>query len=217
MGVFGCWGGLSAAPSGRFSEITSGSDYSCALRIDRLAQCWGSQQGIKVPPRLRKTSFQAIDAGIVHVCGIRTADKLIKCWGERGLDDTRKLPLASSRTPFLAVDSGSIYNCGVQNDQSVVCWGNVFGNPKGEINGVRAHMNSRTLYRHERTDIFENAITLRPGTVNVRAVTAIVPEGSTALVWIELVEAATDTPNTCLLYTSPSPRDRQKSRMPSSA
>ena len=27
---------------------------------------------------------------------------------------------------------------------------------------------------------------------------------------------ATD-PNTCLLYTSPSPRDRQKSRMPSSA
>ena len=25
------------------------------------------------------------------------------------------------------------------------------------------------------------------------------------------------TPNACLLYTSPSPRDRQKSRMPSSA
>ena len=29
--------------------------------------------------------------------------------------------------------------------------------------------------------------------------------------------AVTSTPNTCLLYTSPSPRDRQKSRMPSSA
>ena len=28
---------------------------------------------------------------------------------------------------------------------------------------------------------------------------------------------ATKPPNTCLLYTSPSPRDRQKSRMPSSA
>ena len=26
-----------------------------------------------------------------------------------------------------------------------------------------------------------------------------------------------DDPNSCLLYTSPSPRDRQKSRMPSSA
>ena len=29
--------------------------------------------------------------------------------------------------------------------------------------------------------------------------------------------ASPNTPNTCLLYTSPSPRDRQKSRMPSSA
>ena len=28
---------------------------------------------------------------------------------------------------------------------------------------------------------------------------------------------ATSDPSTCLLYTSPSPRDRQKSRMPSSA
>ena len=30
-------------------------------------------------------------------------------------------------------------------------------------------------------------------------------------------EASPKQPNTCLLYTSPSPRDRQKSRMPSSA
>ena len=29
--------------------------------------------------------------------------------------------------------------------------------------------------------------------------------------------AAPNTPNTCLLYTSPSPRDRTRSRMPSSA
>ena len=31
------------------------------------------------------------------------------------------------------------------------------------------------------------------------------------------VPTITGTPNGCLLYTSPSPRDRQKSRMPSSA
>ena len=36
--------------------------------------------------------------------------------------------------------------------------------------------------------------------------------------WYKLVkEFANDGLNTCLLYTSPSPRDRQKSRMPSSA
>ena len=34
---------------------------------------------------------------------------------------------------------------------------------------------------------------------------------------IEFTRPEPNTPNTCLLYTSPSPRDRQKSRMPSSA
>ena len=33
----------------------------------------------------------------------------------------------------------------------------------------------------------------------------------------ELEQVQTMGPYTCLLYTSPSPRDRQKSRMPSSA
>ena len=32
-----------------------------------------------------------------------------------------------------------------------------------------------------------------------------------------LVQVVHDQPGICLLYTSPSPRDRQKSRMPSSA
>ena len=37
--------------------------------------------------------------------------------------------------------------------------------------------------------------------------------------WLEISDDQTFiiNPNTCLLYTSPSPRDRQKSRMPSSA
>ena len=34
---------------------------------------------------------------------------------------------------------------------------------------------------------------------------------------IVVVHGGPGNPNTCLLYTSPSPRDRQKSRMPSSA
>ena len=32
-----------------------------------------------------------------------------------------------------------------------------------------------------------------------------------------LMQSSPNTPNTCLLYTSPSPRDRTRSRMPSSA
>ena len=48
-------------------------------------------------------------------------------------------------------------------------------------------------------------------------------EGDDALIWSDvpfaLEERLKDKPQliTCLLYTSPSPRDRQKSRMPSSA
>ena len=35
--------------------------------------------------------------------------------------------------------------------------------------------------------------------------------------WEQLTTADIEECGTCLLYTSPSPRDRQKSRMPSSA
>ena len=57
-----------------------------------------------------------------------------------------------------------------------------------------------------------------PGTV---ASGSIVPDGLS--IEDPLVDSSTDEPGTvafgsiCLLYTSPSPRDRQKSRMPSSA
>ena len=45
-----------------------------------------------------------------------------------------------------------------------------------------------------------------------RAMTRYIKRGGK--VWIRIFP---DVPITCLLYTSPSPRDRQKSRMPSSA
>ena len=40
---------------------------------------------------------------------------------------------------------------------------------------------------------------------------------SKKLTYIEFHEVVNKISNYCLLYTSPSPRDRQKSRMPSSA
>ena len=48
----------------------------------------------------------------------------------------------------------------------------------------------------------------------------IVDDGSTDATYNILNDLgfnSISTPKTCLLYTSPSPRDRQKSRMPSSA
>ena len=54
----------------------------------------------------------------------------------------------------------------------------------------------------DRTLILENAY-----------YSVISPEGCAAILWKDRAAA----PQACLLYTSPSPRDRQKSRMPSSA
>ena len=41
--------------------------------------------------------------------------------------------------------------------------------------------------------------------------------GIAAAIFVPLSEAGINVDMICLLYTSPSPRDRQKSRMPSSA
>ena len=52
-------------------------------------------------------------------------------------------------------------------------------------------------------------------TVRSTAFEAVADTGGTAT--IEQIDAVPPVSATCLLYTSPSPRDRQKSRMPSSA
>ena len=56
----------------------------------------------------------------------------------------------------------------------------------------------------------EDLYTLRPGVEPAKALLALPASLRAALLKMPLT-------NTCLLYTSPSPRDRQKSRMPSSA
>ena len=48
----------------------------------------------------------------------------------------------------------------------------------------------------------------------LRANEATAISGIKSIVWLDSIDALLQT---CLLYTSPSPRDRQKSRMPSSA
>ena len=48
-------------------------------------------------------------------------------------------------------------------------------------------------------------------------VAASVPDEAYTAVGVEITDAAGAYGTDCLLYTSPSPRDRQKSRMPSSA
>ena len=68
-----------------------------------------------------------------------------------------------------------------------------------------------------------NPITIRIGQRTVKKVVASQKAATTTLNTLQELENVQDidittrADNTCLLYTSPSPRDREKSRMPSSA
>ena len=66
------------------------------------------------------------------------------------------------------------------------------------------------------------AITRNDGLVTIDEVWIYIPNGTGAQTassadFIEVTENIIETNNICLLYTSPSPRDRTRSRMPSSA
>ena len=66
---------------------------------------------------------------------------------------------------------------------------------------------------------FVAAAVLALGVAGVFAILAMRPsaEARPQVTRAPLVEVMSVEPGPCLLYTSPSPRDRQKSRMPSSA
>ena len=65
------------------------------------------------------------------------------------------------------------------------------------------------------TLVLMDGVRINPGTLGGAAIQHIAPE---LIERVEIVKGARSALfGTCLLYTSPSPRDRQKSRMPSSA
>ena len=95
------------------------------------------------------------------------------------------------------------------------------------LNAFARHGASNQVLRLIATFLHERTMSVRVGsTWSVpRMVNGGVPQGS--ILGVLLFNTTTDNleddhdlvepPDTCLLYTSPSPRDRQKSRMPSSA
>ena len=69
-----------------------------------------------------------------------------------------------------------------------------------------------------RPDRFEKALDAGPDMVTIDLEDAILPSDKDRARELSLpLFAQHERPGICLLYTSPSPRDRQKSRMPSSA
>ena len=97
-GAVKCWGSMSiegddmppeekammeamwAPPEGWFISVSAGFLFSCGVRDDNTAECWGlaaSFSDALTPPEGEYTS---VSVGGFHACGIRT-DQTVVCWG----------------------------------------------------------------------------------------------------------------------------------------
>jgi alpha-tubulin suppressor-like RCC1 family protein len=64
---------------GTFSQVTSGTTFSCGLKTNGFVVCWGGNEN-KVISTIPEGPFSQIDAGWYHVCALR-ADNSVTCWG----------------------------------------------------------------------------------------------------------------------------------------
>ena len=151
-------------------------------------------------------SNDKVSAGYQHTCAILDNGDL-KCWGSDGVGqlgdggtntDTNApsstaIDLGTGRTA-VAVSAGTHHTCAILDNGDAKCWGYDYHGQLGDGGQLWTSSN--------------------PTDTNAPSSTAIdLGTGRTAVA----VSAGTHHTCACLLYTSPSPRDKRQSRMPSSA
>jgi len=138
--------------------ISGGEDYTCALRADGSAWCWGSnwngQLGNGGAYRLGTSEryydtpqpvagghrFVSISAGLYHACALK-ADGSAWCWGAEaagqlgnGRDPFDGIQASPVRVlgghSFVELDVESTHSCGRTREGTLWCWGN---NVHGEL------------------------------------------------------------------------------------
>ena len=82
-----------------------------------------------------------------------------------------------------------------------------FGQPRGDRFNINYTFNRPAVY-----GTYDQFIAALPGYEAARLADTRMPGKKGVDIWKDVV-----IPKTCLLYTSPSPRDKRQSRMPSSA
>ena len=84
-------------------------------------------------------------------------------------------------------------------------------NQKGPVSSTRSEISQAFMQQQEPLKVFISRLIRRPQDIDDIAQETFVRA------FLAEQKGTIQHPKACLLYTSPSPRDRQKSRMPSSA
>ena len=142
--------GFPVALRGRFALaapelVSAGEGFSCALRRDGAAFCWGSNDHGELGSgaRAEATSpaavatalkFASVSTGSTFTCALTTDGKPY-CWGNAGADDEdrvvvpgdrieRRVPSAvPGNLTFASLSAGGRHACGVTTAGVAYCWG----------------------------------------------------------------------------------------------
>jgi hypothetical protein len=141
-----------------FAELSAGDDFTCGLRFDGTAYCWGVNWGIfnipygpcaqpcdLLPVQVPSApTFSHLSAGGTHACGL-TSEGRIYCWGANVKGELGQATPAQTITPvqvagdqlFVLVSAGWQHTCALTQEGAAYCWGD---NQNGQLgNGTVSH------------------------------------------------------------------------------
>ena len=144
-GAVKCWGSMSieggdippetkammeamwAPPEGRFMSVSAGFLFSCGVRDDHTAECWGLAASLSDALTPPDGEYTLVSVGGFHACGIRT-DRTVVCWGgNQGFDGDFLGQATPPDGPFEVINAGGYHTCGFRPDGEIRCWGSIVG------------------------------------------------------------------------------------------
>ena len=161
-----------APPEGRFISVSAGFLFSCGVRDDHTAECWGlaaSLSNALTPPG---GEYTLVSVGGFHACGIRT-ERTVVCWGSnQGFDGDFLGQATPPDGPFEVIDAGGYHTCGFRPDGEIRCWGGIVGgylqtwspNPMAPTGAGRTRERRKPTRRGEAVRTARPTATSRPWT-----------------------------------------------------
>lgn len=122
-----CWGKffsdtnpVVSIPSGPFIQISAGWDYTCGVRPNYTAVCWGNKASAKFNFTAPSTEFKSITAGRYHACGLDLQGN-VTCFGATQVANHGQIN--SPDGSFTQLSIGDLHTCGLTTSNRIVCWG----------------------------------------------------------------------------------------------